>query len=216
MKSNQILEASGIILGVLLVFVIAHSEFSSYSSYLLAILIIFATLYISFKNRSKPASPNASLGGSASQLFSGTPVELFVITSIIMFIISLTQGLASPLFFFLYFLLFLLAFMCSPITVWVFLASVILYFFPQASENLNLNTFIKLGSLLLISPIAYFIGREFERRQLLNQQIQTKTDEIIQEAQLLKEDGSLKSADETEVIDEIIEEAVSLKGDSEE
>jgi len=72
-----------------------------------------------------------------------------------------------------------------------------------------------MGSLVLISPISYFIGKEFERRQLLNRKIESKTDEIIQEARLLKEDGTPKGQDESEAIDEIIEEAQSQKSDSE-
>lgn len=106
--------------------------------------------------------------------------------------------------------------MCEPITILIYLVSAVLFFIPQASSNPNTETLIKMGSLILIAPIAYFIGQEFERRRLLNEKIDSKTDEIIQEAQLLKEDGTPKGQDETEAIDEIIEEASSLKKDSEE
>lgn len=112
-------------------------------------------------------------------------------------------------------MLFLLAFMCTPLTVWIFLVSILLYFIPETINSLNIDTFIRLGSLALIAPIAYFIGVEFDRRALLNKRIDSKTDEIIQEAQNLKEDNNPKSPEETEVIDEIIEEAVSLKKDAE-
>ena len=105
--------------------------------------------------------------------------------------------------------------MSTPITVWIFLISILLYFVPEAINSLNIDTFIRLGSLALIAPIAYFIGVEFDRRALLNKRIDSKTDEIIQEAQNLKEDDNPKSPDETEAIDEIIEEAESLKRDSE-
>lgn len=205
MRKNQVLESVSIVLGVLVVFVVQKTILSSYSTYLLALLIIFTTIYISIKKRSK----------SASQIFSGSPPELFALIAIITFIIALTNGLFSPLFFFLYFILFLLAFMCEPITIWVFLGSIIFYFLPQAFSNITTDTFIKLGSLLLISPIAYFIGHEFERRALLSKRIESKTDEIIERAQVLKEETSPKSADEEEAIDEIIEEAQSLKEDAE-
>jgi hypothetical protein len=206
MRSKQILEGSSIVLAVFTVFIVMSTSLSTYSTYLLALLIIFSAIYISIKKRSK----------SASNLFSGGPIELYGLISIITLMISLTSGLNSPLFFFSYFILFLLAYMCEPITILIYLVSAVLFFIPQASSNPNTDTLIKMGSLILIAPIAYFIGQEFERRRLLNEKIDSKTDEIIQEAQLLKEDGTPKGQDETEAIDEIIEEASSLKKDSEE
>ena len=218
MISRQVIEGSSIVLAVFFVFFVQNTLLITYNTYLLAILIIFSTIYISLKRRSS----------SPSSLFSGNPVELFGIIAIVVFIVSLTDGLASPLFFFLYFILFLLAFLCESVTIWIFLGSIILYFIspafmgghmseaniPVPSSGLTMDALIKLGSLVLISPIAYFIGKEFERRQILNKKIESKTDEIIQEARLLKEDESLKGADESEAIDEIIEEATSLKEDA--
>ncbi len=203
MKSRQLIESVSIILSVGFVFFAVQAGFSNYLSYLLALLIIFFAIYISMKKRSK----------SASGLFSSSPLELFGIITIILLIIALTNGLLSPLFFFLYFVLFLLAFMNEPISIWVFALSTILYFIPQASNSLTTDVFIKLGSLLLIAPIAFFVAKEFERRQLLTRKIQTKTDEIIQEAAILKEEDKAKTPDEEEAIDEIIEEAQSLQTD---
>jgi hypothetical protein len=103
--------------------------------------------------------------------------------------------------------------MNEPTSIWVFALSTILYFIPQASNSLTTDTFIKLASLLLMAPIAFFVAKEFERRQLLARNIESKTDEIIQEAVILKEEDKAKTADENEVIDEIIEEAQSLQND---
>ncbi len=104
--------------------------------------------------------------------------------------------------------------MAEPITIWIFLVSILLYFLPDAASNLTNDTFIKLGSLILIAPIAFFLGRELERRQLLNRRIEAKTDDIIQEAEVLKSTTDASSQEEIEAIDEIIEEAESLKEDS--
>lgn len=203
MKQRQIIESFSIILSVAFVFFVVQAGFSNYSTYLLALLIIFFAIYISIKKRSK----------SASGFFSASPLELFGIITIVLLIVSLTNGLFSPLFFFLYFILFLLAFMNEPLTIWIFALSVLLFFVPQASNNLTPDTFIKLGSLLLISPIAFFVGNELERRQILNRKIESKTDEILQEATILKEEEGTKNPDEAEAIDEIIEEAQSLQDD---
>lgn len=204
MQNKSVGESVAIILGVATVFVVQISFLSAYASYLLAFFIIFSIIYITLKKRSI----------NSTQLFSGNPIELYGLTAIVVFIVAITNGLTSPLFFFLYLLLFLFAFMGEAITVWVFLTAVTLYFLPQASADLDSNTFIKLGSLLLITPISYFVAKEFERRKLLNQQIDEKTDEIIQEAEALKESVNPVQAEEQEVIDEIIEEAESLKQDS--
>lgn len=206
MQNKSVIESSSIILGIASVFLIEITFLSTYASYLLAFLIIFSIIYITFKKRSK----------TPSQLFTGSPIELYGLTTVIVLIIAITNGLTSPLFFFLYFLLFLLAFMGEAITVWVFLATIILYFIPEASKSMDSNTFIKLGSLLLITPISYFVSKELERRQLLNQQIDVKTDEIIQDAEALKEAVDPTQPEEAEAIDEIIEEAQSLKDDSKE
>lgn len=199
---QKVIEGSSIVLGVFLVFLVQHTSLISYESYLLAILIIFSSIYISLKRRSEK-----------KKLISGSPIELFALTSIIVLTIALTSGLTSPLFFFLYFMLFLLAFMCTPVTIWVFLISILLYFIPETLNSLNLDTFIRLGSLALIAPIAYFVGAELNRRSLLNKRITSKTNEIIQDAQNLKEETG--NPEEKETINEIIEEAESLKRDSE-
>lgn len=203
MQRVQILEGSSIVLSVFTVFIISNSFLSDYSSYLLAFLIIFCAIYISIKKRSKPAS----------ELFTSSPTEIFGIISIILLIIVLTGGLASPLFFFLYFILFLLAFLSESITIWIFLVSIILFFIPEASRSFTSETIIKIGSLLLISPIAFFVARELAHRAILSRRIQAKTDEIIQEAEVLREDAGL-SPEKNEAIDEIIEEATSLQDDS--
>jgi hypothetical protein len=207
---QKVIEGSSIVLGVFLVFLVQNSPLINYTSYILAILIIFSAIYISLKKRSFRSGKNKS---GEVKLFSGSPIELFALTSIIVFIIALTSGISSPLFFFLYFMLFLLAFMCTPVTIWIFLIAILLYFIPEALNSLNIDTFIRLGSLALIAPIAYFIGVEFDRRALLNKRISSKTDEIIQEAQNLKDEHI--DPEEKETIDEIIEEAASLKEDAE-
>ena len=202
MKSQKLLQGSSIVLSVFSVFVVQNTFLSNYSSYLLAFLIIFYAIYISIKKRSK----------SGSELFTSNPSEIYGIISIILLILVLTGSLSSPLFFFLYFILFLLAFVSESVTVWIFTLAIILFFIPEGARNFTSDTIIKFGSILLISPIAYFVGKEFERRNLLSKRIDAKTDDIIQEAQVLKNTGV--SIEENEAIDEIIEEAESLKEDS--
>ena len=216
MRKAQILQGSSILLSVFSVFVVQHSFISNYSSYLLAFLIIFSAIYISIGRRHVMGSTfGVKRSKPGSELFTSSPVEIFGIISIILLIIVLTNGLASPLFFFIYFILFLLAFMSESSTIWIFLVSIILFFIPEASRSFNYDTVIKMLSLLLISPIAFFVARELERRQLLNNRIESKTDEIIQEAENLRDSTLPSEPDKIEAIDEIIEEASSLQSDAE-
>ncbi len=197
-----VLESSSIILAVISVYTLENTFLISYTSYLLALMIIFFAIYISIKKRSK----------SASELFTGSGLEIYGIVTITLIIILLTGSLASPLFFFLFFIMFFLAFISHPSSIWIFLVALLLYLYPEASNNFNSDTLIKIGSLLLISPIAYFVAKELERRQRLSQRVGAKTDEIIKEAQILK-DSTKHDYDEEEALDEIIEEAQSLKKD---
>lgn len=192
-----------LIFSIIFVFLVQNSAFSSYSSYLLALLVIFSIIYTALKKR----SPNANA------LFSGTPIELFASSSIVLLIISITGALSSPLFFFLYLFLILLIFLSGPITVVLFAISLSLYFLPETLNNPTTENIVKIISFLLLSPIGYFVGRELERRRSLSDKIEAKTDEIIQDAQNLKDTTS--EPDEDEALDEIIEEAESLKEDSE-
>jgi len=81
---------------------------------------------------------------------------------LIAFIISLTvfytDGLNSPFFFLIYFLLFTVAFQNPPsITLSLSLGLIILL-----SQSLNsLQSLIPLSSLLLITPLSWFIGKQY-------------------------------------------------------
>lgn len=74
---------------------------------------------------------------------------------IINLIVFTTHGLNSPVFFLIYFLLFSLAFLNPPsVTLAYSLVIIILL-----SQSLNsVNSLLPLASLLLITPLAYFIG----------------------------------------------------------
>jgi len=81
---------------------------------------------------------------------------------LISFIICLTvfssNGLNSPFFFLIYFLLFTLAFQNPPSTTLSF--SLILILLLSQSLN-SLQSLLPLSSLLLITPLSLFIGRQY-------------------------------------------------------
>ena len=91
LKNKSITESLSVVLGVITVFAVQITFLASYSSYILAFFIVFSIIYITVKKRSV----------ASSQLFSGSPVEMYGLAAVITLIVSITNGLSSPLFFFL-------------------------------------------------------------------------------------------------------------------
>lgn len=91
------------------------------------------------------------------------PIILLIISTILLLLS--TGGIHSVLFFLLYFLSFALAFSFPPITVFAFNVAVVLCFLPEAVTGDVLINSIQLASLLLLSPLAYFFGKEIQNRE---------------------------------------------------
>ena len=85
------------------------------------------------------------------------PVDITILTCIILLLVIKTGALASPFFFLCYFLLFGVA-MLYEIEATLVLTGVLILFFMFA-ETLNLTQII---SLVMITPLAIFMGHEYE------------------------------------------------------
>jgi len=84
--------------------------------------------------------------------------SLHLLAFIINIIIFNTNGLNSPFFFLIYFLLFTIAFQNPPTTTLACSLGLIVLL----SQSLNsTQSIIPLSSLLLITPLAWFIGRQY-------------------------------------------------------
>ncbi len=144
------------------------------------------------------------------EILSGSLIEVFGITTSIFLTIFLTDSTNSPLFFLLYFLLFGIAFLMEPHAVFIFLAGILVLFVPEMLPGIDITELARMGGLLLISPIAYFFGREFQRREKLEKEVEDTTEKIIEEAEAVKNSEKLEDEIDGE-IDEIIESASELK-----
>ncbi|MDD4410236.1 MAG: hypothetical protein PHE32_00820 [Candidatus Shapirobacteria bacterium] len=108
--------------------------------------------------------------------FTKKTLSIHLIALLVNIIVFATNGLNSPFFFLIYFLLFFIAFQ-NPATTTLSYS-----FFLVLILSQSLNSFlsvISLSSLLLITPLAWFIGKQFLAK--------IKDDQII-------------SADETDVL----------------
>ncbi len=83
---------------------------------------------------------------------------LFFLAIISNLLVFTTNGLNSPVFFLTYFSLFAIAFQNPPSTTLAY--SLILILFLSQSIN-SLTSLLPLFSLLLITPLAWFVGRQF-------------------------------------------------------
>jgi len=95
-----------------------------------------------------------------------------ILLPVVIFVLNLaifsTGGISSPIFFLSYFLLFSLSFQNQPTINLVF--SLITMAFYSYSLN-SVNSIIQLFSVLLISPLTYFISKQ--------QELQKNTEDII-------------------------------------
>lgn len=186
---------------VILVLIIVNTTFSEYLTQILAFITALSLLIIVIKKR------------KSKEILSGSLLEVFGITTAIFLTIFLTDAVNSPLFFLLYFLLFGIAFLMEPHAVFVFLAGILILFIPKILPGIDITELARLGGLILISPIAYFFGREFQRREKLEQEVEEKTEAIIEVAENVK--NKKLEADFEASVDEIIEEASDLKKNAE-
>lgn len=130
---------------VLIAYLFSVSPFTLYAPQIISIACIFIFYYsIKFKK-----------------------INLVFISFLISLIIFLTNGLNSPVFFLSYFLLFIIAFQ-SPPSVTLACSLILIIFL---SSSLDLSSIITLCSLLLITPLAWFVGHQYLEKQ--------KTDDCI-------------------------------------
>jgi len=131
-------------------------------------------------------------------LFIGSHFEMFIITIIILLTIFLTSGIASPIFFLLYFLVFGISFMFEPAVIFVMLACVLLLFGQEALTGDIYSNMLKMGSLILLSPLAFFFGNEYKRRE----KIEKIEEQIAAEAKKIEKQADSLIKDESETLDE--------------
>lgn len=133
------------------------------ADYTIQVLGLFVVIYILLTVIRRKKHPNANFGGTA---------DIFILNTTIFLLISLTGAIYSPLFFLLYFLGFGITFIFEPATVFLFTIGAALLFLPQAMKNNSIESYIRLGSLVLISPLAFFFGQEYKDRDKEEEEIE--------------------------------------------
>ncbi len=206
-----IFQALVLILSFVMVFIWEQTSLSDYSVQALGFLVV---LYIIVSARKKGAG-FFTMGGDG-------PWGIFILNTIILLLIFATGGISSSLFFLLYFLGFGIAFVFEPPAIFVFILGAVLVFLPDALKGDTLGNFLKVGSLLFISPLAYFFGREYRKSDKEETAIEALEERTKEAADTISEDieevvknekENLKQED-MEKLNEILEETDDLREES--
>lgn len=206
-----LLQSLVLVLSFVFVFVWKETPLVNYTVALSGVLII---LYILVSARKK-GKGFLEMGGEG-------PWGIFFLNTVILLLIFSTGAIDSTLFFLLYFLGFGVAFVFEPVVTFVFVLGVILVFIPDVIKGDLLVNSLKLGSLLLISPLAFFFGSEYRKNdkqtteiEALEERTKDAADTIAKDLEevIKDEKASLKSED-MEKLNEILEETEDLRAES--
>jgi len=192
----------------------------------IGVLVFLYLITSSRKKAVEPASPLPSQGGPAgtkknlaSLILDKDAWNIFLLNTALLLLVFSTGGFQSPLYFLLYFVSFGLAFVLTPEVVFVFAGCLLLLFLPDAMKGEIGANLIRLGSLILLSPLAFFFGREFRERFRKDKEMETVRGENTESANRISADVSdllnrdqnkLDSKDVAE-LDEILQEAEKLR-----
>src|ERR1035437_2585717 len=182
-----LLQALVLIVSFVFVFIWKETPLINYTVALSGVLI---ALYILLSARKK-GKGFMNMGGEG-------PWGIFFLNTVILLLIFSTGGIDSVLFFLLYFLGFGIAFVFEPMLIFVFVLGVILIFVPDAIKGDLLVNSLKLGSLLLISPLAFFFGNEYRKNDQQEEAIEALEERTKEAADTIAEDIQEVVKDEKE------------------
>ena len=156
--------------------------------------------------------------------FGGGYVGIFILNTLVFLIIFSTGNIESPLFFLLYFLSFGIAFAFEPPASFIFVLFSILVFLPNLIPASNVFDLIKIGSLVILSPLAYFFGSEYKREEKQEEKMESliertkeSADTIAKEVEdVIKDEKENLKQKDMEKLDKVLEETEDLRAESSE
>ncbi len=127
-------------------------------------------------------------------------------------------------FFLLYFLSFGIGLVFEPAAVFVFALAAIAVFLPDISKDDTAANMIKIASIVLISPLGFFFGREYQKAQEQEERVETTiesskeaADAIAHDVEdVLDEEKNVLKEDDVEKLNDILEETEALREETKE
>src|SRR5258708_3047547 len=126
---------------------------SDYRSYIIGLLILIYVAITVFRHKYQRTVENLNSGS-----------DIFIVNAIVILLIVATGNIYSPLFFLIYFLCFGITFIFDQSNVFVIVIAAAFLFLPKVMENYAFESFIKIVFIVLISPLAFFFGKECKDR----------------------------------------------------
>jgi hypothetical protein len=172
---------------------------------LIGILILLALIATRSK-RHPQLTENQKLSSLQDEL------SMFTATTLVLLLIFSTGELTSPLFFLLYFIAFALSFTLTPSSVFSYCIGVLILFLPSAIEKESFDLILKTLSIMLITPLAYFFGKEIKERERDKEQTKDIAESIEREAEniLTQNETNLTEQEQANLID-IMKKSEQLK-----
>ncbi len=180
--SKFLLHSFFLIAAVVLVFVWTNIPgLSVYTLQLIALFVIAYFVNQFFQRRKKQSLSRINL-----------TLDAVVFTMVVLLLIASSGGLTSPLFFLIYFLMFGLALLFEPAITFSLALAMVLFFVLQPTKESPLEEAIQLLSLLLITPLAMFFGKQYLRVLEDEEKIKILKEETeIMEEQIEKEETNI-------------------------
>lgn len=208
-----ILHSLTLIVSFCIIFIWNLSPLSDFTVQALAIMVILYTLTTVIRRKTN----------KNPQQFGGVS-DIFILNTAIFLLVSATGDIYSPLFFLLYFLGFGITFIFEPATVFVYVIGAILVLLPEALKNGSMESFIRIGSIALISPLAFFFGQNYKDRDKEQEEVEAMVertkdaaDTIAKDVQeVLEKDKQNLNAEEIDKLDEILEQSEDLREEAKE
>lgn len=190
-----------IILIILGVYLWNHSPLSAFSIQLISLLII---IYIATIVKSKTI---LQINKELSQIS--------ILLLVVLLLVSATGGIESSLFFLLYFIPFALSLVYKPETVFVLASGLIGFFLLQGVSQNLVSTLPILASLVFLSPLAYYFGKQFRRdtSQSNNQEVAQNIDRDVN--QIITTEKDNLSSQSIQNLGDIVDQSEKLKTKSE-
>jgi len=137
-------------------------------------------------------------------------IDAVVFTMVVMLLVTSTGGLTSPLFFLIYFLMFGLALFFEPLITLTLTSAMILFFIFTPTKQNTAEEALQLFSLLLVTPLALFFGKQYlqvlrdeekikileEEEKIAQEQIETEETNVLLWATLELKRGLMTILDE--------------------
>lgn len=202
-----------LIASFLVIFVWNISPASDYTIQALAVLVLIYLGITLYRRRRHKAMEN--FGGSS---------DIFILNTGIFLLVSITGMIYSPLYFLLYFLGFGITFIFEPATVFIYVLGAIAVLLPEALKNGSMESFIRIGSIALISPLAFFFGSSYQDRDKMEEGVEAMAERTKDSADTIAKDVEDVLTNEKEdlkpeavdKLNEILEETEELREESKE